>query len=105
MSELNNPLPGTLLSTTEVSPEQMVHEIRVAMLPLQHAEHLDSFADNFGAGWLDPQSKQLRLQLHLVTIFSNAKIDELWLGRRRAGLYWTNLSNCPIGQPVLQSLS
>lgn len=79
MSELNNPLPGTLLSTTEVSPEQMVHEIRVAMLPLQHAEHLDNFADNFGAGWLDPQSKQLRLQLHLVTIFSNAKIDELWL--------------------------
>jgi capsular polysaccharide transport system permease protein len=79
MNELVEPLPGTLLSTAGASPEREIHEISVAMLPLQHPEHLVNVADNFGAGWLDPQSKQLRLQFQLVTIFSNAKTERLWL--------------------------
>lgn len=72
-------LPGTILSTTEVSPEWKIHEISVEILPLQHAKHLENFSDNFGAGWLDPKNKQLRLQFHLVVLFGNAKTDELWL--------------------------
>ena len=72
-------LPGTLLSTSEAPPERKIHEVRVAMLPLQHAEHLENFADNFGAGWLDPKNKKLRLQFHLIVLFANAKTDGFWL--------------------------
>jgi capsular polysaccharide transport system permease protein len=72
-------LPGTLLSTDQVSPGRKVHEISVDMLPLQHTEHLVNAADNFGAGWLDPKNKQLRLQFQLIALFGNAKTDGLWL--------------------------
>ncbi len=68
-------VPGTVLSTSEAPSETKVHEISVAMLPLQHAQHLENFADNFGAGWFDPKNKQLRLQFQVVVLFSNATID------------------------------
>lgn len=72
-------LPGTLLSTADASPEQQTHEVSIEMLSLYHAEHLLNVADSFGAGWLDRRKEVLRLQFHLVTIFSNAAADEFWL--------------------------
>lgn len=78
-NDLAMTLPGTILSTAEVLPERKIHEISVELLPLQHAEHLENHADNFGAGWLDPKNKQLRLQFHWVALFGNAKTDGLWL--------------------------
>jgi capsular polysaccharide transport system permease protein len=95
-------LPGTLLSTTEVSPARRVHEISVEMLPLQHAGHLENFADNFGGGWLDRQNKQLRLQFNLVVLFSNAKIDRLYIsvpgGDRKIVLSPTCVASPGIGK-------
>lgn len=79
MSETVKPLPGNLLSTVEATSARAVLQIYVEILPVQHPGHLEVFADNFGAGWLDPEKKQLRLQFHLVAIFSNAKTEELWL--------------------------
>lgn len=79
MNELVRTLPGNLLSVDEAPPDRAVREISVEMLPLQHAGHLEIFADRFGAGWLDPQNKQLRLQFQLVAVFSSAKIEELLL--------------------------
>lgn len=79
MNELAEPLPGNRLTVDEVPPGRAVREISVDMLPLLHSGHLENFADNFGAGWLDPENKQLRLQFHLVAAFSNAKTGELWL--------------------------
>ena len=69
--------PSNLLSTAELPPERQVRKIRVVMLPLQHGDHLENFADNFGAGWLDRQNKQMRLQFNLVALFANAKVDRL----------------------------
>jgi capsular polysaccharide transport system permease protein len=99
MNELVEPLPGTLLSTVGVSPEREIHEISVAMLPLQHAEHLVNFVDNFGAGWLDPKNKQLRLQFQLVTVFRNTKTDGLWLSVP-GGDEKVALSPTCVGSPV-----
>jgi len=79
MNKLVENLPGKLLSVDGAPSDRPVHEVSLEMLPLQHAEHLVNFADNFGSGWLDPKNKQLRLQFHLVTLFSNANTDELWL--------------------------
>jgi len=72
-------LPSVLLSTAELAPKRQVRKISVAMLPLQHGDHLENFADNFGAGWLDPEHRQLRLQFQLVALFRNAKTDGFWL--------------------------
>lgn len=76
---LINALPGTLLSTADASPEQQTHEVSIEMLSLYHAEHVLNVADSFGAGWLDRRKEMLRLQFHLVTVFSNATADEFWL--------------------------
>jgi capsular polysaccharide transport system permease protein len=100
MNELVEPLPGTLLSTAWVSPEREIHEISVEMLPLQHGEHLENFADNFGTGWLDPKNKQLRLQFHLVALFGNAKTDGLWLSVS-GGDEKVALSPTCVGSPVV----
>jgi len=70
---------GTVLSTTEVPNDRKVHEVSVEMLPLQHAGHLENFADNFGSGWLDKKYEQLRVQFNLIVLFDNAKIDAFWI--------------------------
>lgn len=79
MNKLVESLPGNRLSVDEAPPDRAVREISVEMLPLQHPEHVANHADNFGAGWLDPQNNQLRLQFQLVPLFSNAKTEGLWL--------------------------
>lgn len=79
MNELVKTLAGNPLSLDEAPPDRAVREISVEMLPLQHSGHLVNSADRFGAGWFDSQNNQLRLQFHLVPIFSNAKTGEIWL--------------------------
>lgn len=79
MNELVEPLPGNLLSVDEAPSGRAVRKVCVEMLPLQHPEHLMNYADNFGAGWFDPEGKRLRLQFQLVTTFRTAKTQEFWL--------------------------
>lgn len=96
------PLSRALLSAAEASVEREIHEISVVMLPVQHAAHLENFADHFGAGWLDSKKNKLRLQFHLVAAFSNAKTDELWLevqGKKgKIALSPTRIASPAVGQ-------
>lgn len=110
---LTTQMLGNVLSTTDVPPERNFREISVLTLPLQHVNHLENFAGCFGDGWLDLQSKTLRLQFQLVSVFGNAKVNDLWLsvpgsdtrialaptclaspdsGQRQAGISWAEQS-------------
>lgn len=99
---MTHPLPGTLLSIEAVSSEREVHRIGIEMLPAPQAALVVNFADAFGAGWLDPNSKQLRLEFQLVALFSNAKTDSLWLsvaGREdNISLFPINTESPVVGQ-------
>lgn len=102
MNDWAEPLAGNLLSIDEAQPSRAVREISVEMLPLQHAGHLENFADNFGSGWLDLETRQLRLHFHLVTVFSDAETGGLWLAvpadDRRIALSSTCHASPSVGQ-------
>jgi|GEM_PF-677855 len=72
-------LPGNELSRQDAPQGCGAREISFEMLPLQSPEHMESFADNFGSGWLNPVTGQLRLQFQLVSLFRDAEIQKLWL--------------------------
>jgi capsular polysaccharide transport system permease protein len=95
-------LPGNHLSSSDAPPEREIYEVSVAMLPLQYADHLENFADNFGAGWLDPENRKLRLQFHLIVLFANAKTDGFWLSvsgaDQKIPLFPTCVSSPMLGQ-------
>lgn len=73
------PLPGNTLALEPAPQGASLREVSVEMLPLQNADHLWNFADNFGAGGVDTSSRRLRLKFQLVSIFKDAEVEALWL--------------------------
>ena len=107
--ELSRPsaASSTDLSRMDASEKMLgreVHEVTIRMLPVQLDNELmlANFADHLGSNWLDRKSRRVRLQFHMVPIFSRSQTDGFWLampgGTRKLSLPAQRIASPALGQ-------